>query len=471
MKIRIFAMMAMLLLCSTCTACGAADDKPLDTGGIPDTETAESEAVPDYLDTLPVYDLSGGSIRIAANSQDDRPNLHTGAENGEVINDAMVNRDRIIGELYQTDIVYTAFDSRGSLSDEISKVVRAGDDVYDFVIGPPCQCIGNLSQEGFFVDLMSLDALKTDQEWWNQSMNSTMMHDGKQFAAAGPIALCYLYSPYAFFVNLSMTAKYGLPNPYELVTDGTWSIGIMNHRTIKEHTGHLFPGGFITSGKFTYTTVGLLEENDNKNTNAINQIVVCALPDDRTVVTMQYCTALRRCWLVRVDPLYYHVPNDIFNDEKRIYTQKENSIAVDGILTAAAVYGGDIRVHKRTARTIGLQDISVPVADISECIVYRDRGMLRTDLLLIGGTDTPGWYDKDSVLFDFGAVFHTDDQSVSAKAITDGSVRAVQILGDDGKLYVVIMNFGSSHVCGNAFQITYDLDGGMCAVYCEQTKL
>jgi len=247
--------------------------------------------------------------------------------------------------------------------------------------------------------------------------------------------------------------------------------GIMNHRTIKEHTGHLFPGGFITSGKFTYTTVGLLEENDNKNTNAINQIVVCALPDDRTVVTMQYCTALRRCWLVRVDPLYYHVPNDIFNDEKRIYTQKENSIAVDGILTAAAVYGGDIRVHKRTARTIGLQDISVPVADISECIVYRDRGMLRTDLLLIGGTDTPGWYDKDSVLFDFGAVFRTDDKTASAEAITDGTVRAVQILGDDGKLYVVIMNFGSSHVCGNAFQITYDLDGGMCAVYCEQTKL
>ena len=85
-------------------------------------------------------------------------------DNSYICNDAMVNRDRIIGELYQTDIVYTAFDSRGSLSDEISKVVRAGDDVYDFVIGPPCQCIGNLSQEGFFVDLMSLDALKTDPE-------------------------------------------------------------------------------------------------------------------------------------------------------------------------------------------------------------------------------------------------------------------------------------------------------------------
>lgn len=261
-----------------------------------------------------------------------------------------------------------------------------------------------------------------------------------------------------------MEAKFNMTSDIE-------GAGIMNRRSIKKHSGHLFPGGFITCGSFSYVTVGLLEENDNRNENALNQAVICALPDDRTVVTMQYCTAMRRCWLLRVSPLYYQVPNDIFNGEHRDYQQNENSITVDGILTAAAVYGGDICVHKRTARTIGLQDISVPVADISECIVYRDRGMLRTDLLLIGGTDTPGWYDKDAVLFDFGAVFRTDDRSVSAKSIADGFVRAVQILGDDGKLYVVIMNFGSSHVCGNAFQTAYDLDGGMCAVYCEQTKL
>ena len=251
MKIRIFAMLAVLLLCS---ACGTADDKPLETVGIPSTETAESEAAPDYLDTLPVYDLSAGSIRIAANSQDDRPNLHTGVENGEVINDAMVTRDLIIGERYQTDIVYTAFDTRDALSYELNKVVRAGDDVYDFVIGPPCHCIGNLAQEGLFVDLMTLDALATDNEWWNSSMNSTMMHDGKQFAAAGPIALCYLYSPYAFFVNLSMTAKYDLPNPYELVTGGTWTIGMMNEMMKKAAVDLNNDGRMDDTDQFGMTT-------------------------------------------------------------------------------------------------------------------------------------------------------------------------------------------------------------------------
>ena len=59
MKIRIFAMMAILLFCS---ACGTPENKPTETAGITKTETVEPEAVPDYLDTLPVYDLSGGSI-------------------------------------------------------------------------------------------------------------------------------------------------------------------------------------------------------------------------------------------------------------------------------------------------------------------------------------------------------------------------------------------------------------------------
>ena len=78
MKIRIFAMMAVLLLCS---ACGTAADTPTETVGITNADTAETEAATDYLDTLPVYDLSAGSIRIAANSQEDRPNLHAGVEN------------------------------------------------------------------------------------------------------------------------------------------------------------------------------------------------------------------------------------------------------------------------------------------------------------------------------------------------------------------------------------------------------
>lgn len=223
MKLRTMALLALLIVC---TACGNQEEgvtQPTETV----TDAVSETAVASYLDEIPITDLSAQSIRIAVNSQDDRPNLHTGEETGEVINDAMVNRDRTVSEMFQTPIVYTAFDSRSQLSDEINKVVRAGDDVYDFVIGPPGDCIGNLAQNGSFVDLMTLQALKTENEWWSQSMNTSMMHEGKLYAAAGPIALCYLYSPYAFFVNLTMNTRYKLADPYQLVTSGTWTIDVM----------------------------------------------------------------------------------------------------------------------------------------------------------------------------------------------------------------------------------------------------
>lgn len=224
MKLRMFVLLALLIMCSSCS----------DQGDITSQTTENTETVPteteevSYLEEIPIYDMSANPIRIAVNSQDDRPNLHAGEETGEAINDAMVIRDRTVSEMFQTSVAYAAFDSRGALGDEINKVVRAGDDVYDFVIGPPGQCIGNLAQGGNFVDLMKLEALHADNEWWSQSMNGSMMHDGKLYATAGPIALCYLYSPYAFFVNTTMADTYDLPDVYQMVTSGAWTIQAMD---------------------------------------------------------------------------------------------------------------------------------------------------------------------------------------------------------------------------------------------------
>ena len=261
-----------------------------------------------------------------------------------------------------------------------------------------------------------------------------------------------------------MEAKFNMTSDIE-------GAGIMNHRSIKSHSGHMFPGGFITGGSFSYITVGLLEENDNRNENAINQLVTCALPDDKTVVTMQYCTAMRRCWLLRVAPLYFQVPNDLFNGEQRDYQQNGNNMTIDGALTVTAAYGGDLMLCRQTARTIGIQDISVPVSDLSECIVYKNRGMLRTDLLLIGGSDTPKWYDKNAVLFDFGAVLRTDRCAAETTSAADGDIRAIQVRGADGEMYVIIANFGSEQICGYVFDTEYDLNGGEYAVYRSHEKL
>lgn len=124
------------------------------------------------------------------------------------------------------------------------------------------------------------------------------------------------------------------------------------------------------------------------------------------MVTLQYCTALRRCWLTSVKPLNLNIPNDIFNGETRDYIERQSSVTVDGKLTASVIYDGNdssVRVERGTARTIGLQHISMPSGSLNNSIVWGDRGMLRVDKILIGGSDKPAWRDRGGVIFDFGA--------------------------------------------------------------------
>lgn len=237
--------------------------------------------------------------------------------------------------------------------------------------------------------------------------------------------------------------------------------GVMNACSIKNHSEKLFDGGFITGGEFSYITSGLLEENDSSNENALNRLVYCALGDDRTVVTLQYCRALRRCWLTSVKPLNLNIPNDIFNGETRDYIERGSSVTVDGKLTASVIYDGNdssVRVERGTARTIGLQHISMPSGSLNNSIVWGDRGMLRVDKILIGGSDTPAWRDRGKAVFDFGAAISVSGEPVNCEYIRDGELRAVRVTGADKRRYIVAANFARDTRTCELYGHTFEFD-------------
>ena len=216
------ALIAMLMLAS----CQAEPDKAEATSS--DTTVTEAPETTSYLETIQAYDFGGDTIRLMVNSAGDRPNLHAGEENGEIINDAMFNRDRTVSELFNCEIGYTAYDDRSKLYKDLTRLISAGEDSCDIIITSLMEGVGNLSVSGMTADLNSLDALNLDAEWWCQSMNETMKTGNKIYAASGPMALCYCYSPYAFFTNLNMAEDFGLESVYTLVESGNWTIDTMN---------------------------------------------------------------------------------------------------------------------------------------------------------------------------------------------------------------------------------------------------
>lgn len=226
--------------------------------------------------------------------------------------------------------------------------------------------------------------------------------------------------------------------------------GFSNTCEILTHKDGMFDGGFVTAGCYNSVTEGLLEENDSKNTNTRHVIAYAALPDGRTVVTLQYARALRRCHLVRIKPLHLMIPNDVFNGFKRTYTEGEGWLQIDGRLSVISVYGGQLTTLRPEGRQIGIKSIRYPNGRLQDSLAYANRGCLHCDEICISPSKKPMWFDKGETIYDFGCVVVTEQDAAAipetvqaARAIPQKhpDCRAVQITGQDGKRYVVAANF------------------------------
>ena len=217
-------LLAMILSLAACGGNTSSDSTtPQDTSAV----TTEPLKI-DHLEEIPKVDFGGDKIRMVVQSQSDRPNIHTDEENGEVVNDAMIVRDRKVSEMFSCELEYTVYDNRGTLYSDLTTLISAGEDAYDIIITTMVDGFGNLAANQMLYDLNSLDALKLGSEWWCQSMNETMTFGDKIFATSGPMSLCYCYTPYTMFANLNMAEDYGVGDIYELVKSGKWTVDSMN---------------------------------------------------------------------------------------------------------------------------------------------------------------------------------------------------------------------------------------------------
>ncbi|MCK5740608.1 MAG: hypothetical protein KAH48_00195, partial [Chlorobi bacterium] len=106
----------------------------------------------------------------------------------------------------------------------------------------------------------------------------------------------------------------------ELVTSGNPIPTIISH-------GHdIFDGGFVNYGCLHWTESSPLGEGEAEDVFAQHSIVFAALPDNQTVVCLQYAETTRRIYLPYIKGLGLKMPNDLFNDFKRKYTSQEGTV-------------------------------------------------------------------------------------------------------------------------------------------------
>jgi hypothetical protein len=239
-----------------------------------------------------------------------------------------------------------------------------------------------------------------------------------------------------------------------------------SNRIIQEgsHQEKTFDGGFMTFGEGKHIGQRFIAENEKDRIVATQEAAVVALPDDSTMIVMQYARSAGKNYFKSLKGMFIEIPNDIFNQNNRkiFYEETEkvyspmsdnnslvglgvNWLNIDECFGILASYGGSgLELFRHDKRQIGMSG------------KYIGNEMLYCEEICMASRIDPFWAETDEVIVDLGfivksgicaeATSRVSKKLHPVKLKTKGKakfLRSVYAPGANNKDYVIVANFGS----------------------------
>jgi len=232
MKKRILSVLlvsSMLLSAAALAGCGdTAEETTADTTANTVETAVETkdalEARLDVSDGLPEADFGGQTFMVCGD--DACIDYYTvEEETGETVNDAVFRRNMNVQERYNVLIDANVF-PEDQIVKNAKNSVMAADNAYQIIA---CHIIylGMAAVDGFMYDWYDLPHVDFEKPWWSFSTVEDLTYKDMAFIAIGDFALSSIDSTYCMFYNKELALDYGLPDMYELVNDGKWTLDQM----------------------------------------------------------------------------------------------------------------------------------------------------------------------------------------------------------------------------------------------------
>ena len=228
MKQILAMLLCALLLSQTLAGCGSVETVETSAEDADTTAQTETEAETEIRGNLPDKDFEGRAFHVYTRSapgypQFDAYELVSEELNGEVLNDAIYQRNAIVEEKYNLSVEQQKFEAPGS---EAMKAVQSGDDGVDYVVSQVANVQKNVIN-GSFYDLYTGEYFNFDMPWWHETINDSCSLGGKLFMTMNDYLLLYKQQTYCLFFNKTMAKNNGLRDYYEAVIEGTWTWDMM----------------------------------------------------------------------------------------------------------------------------------------------------------------------------------------------------------------------------------------------------
>ena len=191
-----------------------------------DTTTAAAET--DRLDELGAKNFGGKTFTIL--DANDHPDMHVNVPgdsmNGDIVNDALYERDAAIEDRYGVNIEYVQLTNAKNGTQTMKNSILAGDDEYTICISTLLGgTLGTIALDGVLANLSDNEYLSLDQNWWSSLMYEHLRLGDKMYYTTGDISPTMYQMVSCIFLNTDLAEDYGITTDFcQLVRDGKWTL-------------------------------------------------------------------------------------------------------------------------------------------------------------------------------------------------------------------------------------------------------
>lgn len=222
------ALAVLTLLTALLSGCGGSAPSP--SGSAADTtasaaDTTAAAAETDIYSSLPKADYSGYAFRMLQYKEISTVSSFCDAEslNGELINDDIYNRTRVVEGSLDITIRLT-LETLDNVNTIMEASILAGEDDYDVFWQHTSYMTQHFLSKGYLQDMSGVSELNFQNPWWDYSAIENISVGKKIFYAFGDLNLQLFDFQAVVAVNHDLVGNYQLEDPYDLTDAGTWTL-------------------------------------------------------------------------------------------------------------------------------------------------------------------------------------------------------------------------------------------------------
>lgn len=248
-------LLLLMLILAACSSQGVSTDTKNESS-YSETTTGVTENEPLIPDDI---DFKGSDFTFLILSMSDAayPEIYVWREeyNGEVVNDAIINRNRSVEEKLNVVIKIT---ESNTPSTDAKKGIAAGDDTFDAIYDHRVD-LKTLAADGHLLDMNTLQYTDYTAGYWDANAAEQYKIAGKLYFMPSDISMLNLNGTMFLYFNKKLIVDYNLADPYGLYNKNQWTVDnfailVKNVSTDLDGDGKITPAD--RWGMMTYTDPG-----------------------------------------------------------------------------------------------------------------------------------------------------------------------------------------------------------------------